>query len=111
MQSNLNSETTVQGKPPSRSTILLAGKTLSLGDGKRLSIVEKPNSAFYDKLTGLNGMTIYHTEGWHRVLSRSCGWDVHGVAMFNEANDVDWFLPFVQKRRLSLSPANVIAQR
>lgn len=64
-------------------------------------------AAVYQELLALDGVTLYHTAPWHRVLARAFGWQVQAIVIRDAHGELIWLLPFVRKRRLGLGRVNV----
>lgn len=44
--------------------------------------------------------TVFHSRGWHRVLTRAFGWKVRARVIVDQGGVLRGFLPYVRKRRL-----------
>ena len=62
---------------------------------------------YYSSLADFDNVTVYHTRGWHRLLTKSMGWQVRTVSIRDSQDELVWWLPFVQKWRLGAGRINV----
>jgi len=57
--------------------------------------------AFYQQLDKLNNVTLFHTRSWHSFLSKTFGWKVNAHIGLSPSGELQFFLPFIEKRRLT----------
>lgn len=69
-------------------------------------ILEVTEDSIYQEAAKLSNFGFYHTQEWHKFLEKTFGWKVKLLLRYDK-NTLVTFLPFVSKRRLSLSKTNI----
>ena len=57
--------------------------------------------AVYQQLDQLRKVTIFHTKPWHSFLAKTFGWKVNAYITSSASGDLQFFLPFIEKRRFT----------
>ncbi len=64
------------------------------------SRIDRISDRLYAELVGLEGVTVFHSAPWHRLLRQVFAWQVHAIVGHDDNGQLLFFLPFVAKRRL-----------